>query len=268
MVPERIAMSITLVLLFSSLLCRQADCVRAGALPFQGLESPLLVGVPDVEPIDIGGDGVTDFVCVGRFVFEGTTRLDSPMPPTDSMVRVIIRSGEGEWRVGQSFPAGGNVQWLSVVDLNADGLDDLLLTTRVYPIHTLTCYLQTLDGSLVPSGSTILSETDTTRYPQPVGDDSGRVLVLKHGYSAEGPALVGELLQFDPTSGFRSLWTDSLRTDFGFLYPRLRADPPHTLGRHRDDARHRALGHRRRYPDGFPRMGGAVPASRAVSRRG
>ena len=210
---------VLLFVLYFSILCLSARHADAESLPLQNLECPLLVGSTNVESIDIAGDGVTDFVCVGRFVFEGKTRLDSPVPVTSHMVHVVVRDREGEWRLGQSFPAGGNVQKLSVIDMNHDGLDDVLLTTRAYPIHTLACYLQAPDGTLVPSGNTILSETDSTRYPEPVGDDSGRVLVLHTGYSAEGYPLVGQLLQFDPASGFRSLWTDSLETDFGHMYP-------------------------------------------------
>lgn len=216
MMPRRYILPALLCL---SILCLHAGCAHAGSLPLPDLESPLLVGSQSVEPIDIGGDGITDFVSVGRSVFDGTTRLDSPVPVTSHMVHIIVRDREGVWRLRQSFSAGGIVQRLSVVDMNHDGLDDLLLTTRVYPIHTLTCYLQSPDGALVRSGDSVLSETDVSRYPEPVGDDSGRVLVLQTGYSLEGYPLVGQMLQFDRTSGFQSIWTDTLWTAFGNLYP-------------------------------------------------
>lgn len=217
MITERLGSYLILSVLCLSLLCLHIHHAHAGALPFQNLECPLLVGSTDVESIDIGGDGITDFVCVGRFVFAGATRLDSPIPPITEMVHVIIRNRGGEWRSAQSFSANGNVESLCVSDMNDDGLDDLLLVTRVYPILTLACYLQAPDGTLVPGADMILSGEDRTRYPLPIGDHSGRVLVLNTGFSAQEPALVGELLQFEPANGFRSLWTDSLRASFGWL---------------------------------------------------
>ena len=79
MILRRCFLSVVLCL---SILCLHAGRAHAESLPLPDLVSPLLVGGQIVEPIDIGGDGITDFVSAGRSVFDGTTRLDSPVPVT------------------------------------------------------------------------------------------------------------------------------------------------------------------------------------------
>lgn len=206
-----------------------STAAQTDGMPVADLGAPFLIGGKPV-PIDIADDGVTDYLCVGRSILQGAVTLAGPIPVTEHMLHVVTYDSEQQWQHRQTMPANGIIQDIAVTDMNGDGLDDVLLIVRDYPIHFLAFYRQTMQGGLSRTAELVISEHDERKYLAPFHDASGQVLVVGRHDEASYIDLYGMLLECDAELRLRVVWESVLANEIDFSQPEVLGVLPTSSG--------------------------------------
>jgi hypothetical protein len=166
-----------------------------------GLTRPLFADGP-LTPIDIGADGLTDFLTVGG-------RLRGTETFSDDQLSLVVRNPDGSWSHTQSHRVApgpyASTAAPRVVDLDGDGLDDVVLHAYHYDDESsfLVFFRQRPSPGLVECGRDTIPGHDlysTLTLPLPRGflfvfyhDGGTRIRWYRWSESAGKPVAAWEL---------------------------------------------------------------------------
>lgn len=144
-----------------------------------GLVTPLLATCQgQIRTIQLGGEPGTSLILIGSGLLNGDTRLIASEGSIG--IYLIVQDRSGEWSLAQQVEVRGSEYSSAVVDVDGDGLQDLLVTSVDGPDRHLYALRQrTGEARLAPPAGIEISSLRSVDWMGRF-DRQGRLLVLGH----------------------------------------------------------------------------------------